>query len=265
MNWIIPITDEVIISQNEQKNIIEQLIETVNNSSAVALVENVSQALDSATQIIRDTTDDIVALKESFLDPITQLNNSIFNLSNAIQRGINLTLTDTLIDIQSLAGQIQQLLQTPGLVVTSLENQLNAYDNFINGNTELTPEEVSIEGKNQAQTQEISMLSALSGICLATINAEITTRSQAINAIDNITELFDTITNTLDSSQEAFENEDIDKQYFSQSSSYQDCARLVSATLEFLNNKLFELKIEKRFTLEKPRVPLDVTITEYGD
>lgn len=109
------------------------------------------------------------------------------------------------------------------------------------------------------------MVSGMGGICLSVIYAQITTRAQAIAAINEIQELFGIVTTTLDESQTNFENQDIDKQYFSQSENYSNLARLVSATLEFLNSKLFELKIEKRFTLDKPKIPEIVTIEEYKD
>ena len=264
LNWIIPIHDRTITSALEQRNIIQRLTDAINNSAAVAFINNVSQTLDSATQAIRDVTDDIVALRESILSPIAKLNNSIFNLSNAIQRGINLTIADTLIDVESLSGQIQQLIQTPGLIQTSIESQVNAYSDFINGNTGLSPTDSSVESKNIVQTQEVSSLGALGGICLAISNSEIQTRSQAVQAAESLILLFDTITNNLDNTQEIFENNDIDLQYFSQSESYQDAAKLVSATLKYLIDILFKLKIEKKFTLDKMKFTPGLVIEEYG-
>jgi len=107
---------------------------------------------------------------------------------------------------------------------------------------------------------------SMSLITVATIsaNSEFETRAQVVDAIDKIVSLVDSVTSTLDMQQEYFENLDIDNQYFSMLQSYYKIMALMSQALKLLVATSFNLKTEKRFTLDRDRSPIEITITEYG-
>lgn len=57
---------------------------------------------------------------------------------------------------------------------------------------------------------------------------------------------------------------DIDKQFYSLSNSYTNLNNTFSLTMQYLISQFFNLKTEKRFTIKKPRSPIEITCTEYG-
>jgi len=265
INWIEPLPDSEVVSTASQGNLIEQASEAVNNSSAVAFANNVTQTIESATQALRDVTEDITNLRDAFLDPIAKLNNAIYNLGLQIQRSINDTISETIIDVESLSGQYQQLFLTPATVETDINTKISAYENVINAGNNLTPETATVENKNIAASQECFLLAALCALCISVLNSTIKTRSEAIQTADTITDLFSQVTEELDKSQTLYKDEAIDSQYFSQSESYSDVSQLVSLTLKYLTSLLFNLQIEKKFILDKNKTPIQVVIEEYGE
>ena len=77
-------------------------------------------------------------------------------------------------------------------------------------------------------------------------------------------EHFDEITARLDAVQDDFKDSPIETQYFSQSSSYASAAKMIGNTVRFLLIQAYDLAIEKRFTLDVPKAPIQIVIEEYG-
>ncbi len=92
----------------------------------------------------------------------------------------------------------------------------------------------------------------------------LTSRAQTLEAVDFAAETLQTLTDGLDVAQEQFENLRLDQQYFSQSATFSQSARITALATRYLLETTFNLTIEKRFTLDRERAPIEITITEYG-
>jgi len=65
-------------------------------------------------------------------------------------------------------------------------------------------------------------------------------------------------------SQELFEDQDIENQHFSQEQSHNETMLLTRQAVDFLLQSSFNLKVERRFKLDRPRAPVEIAIIEYG-
>jgi len=90
------------------------------------------------------------------------------------------------------------------------------------------------------------------------------TRAQAVELAARIADSFSTLVEGLEAVQSNFSGLDIDKQYFSQRQTYTQAARLIALVIRFLLLSSFDLAVERRVTLARPRSPVEITVAEYG-
>jgi hypothetical protein len=76
--------------------------------------------------------------------------------------------------------------------------------------------------------------------------------------------MFTAIIAGLDTVQTATAGNKASGQYFSNGLSYGDLARLVAMGIAYLMRLIFDLKVAKRFTLDRPRHPGEIVISEYA-
>lgn len=92
----------------------------------------------------------------------------------------------------------------------------------------------------------------------------IPTRALAVETAIRIADSYAAFVAALDTAQERFESLDIDLQYFSQRQTYAQSAKLIALVIQFLLLSAFDLSVERRITLTRPRSPIEITVTEYG-
>ena len=263
--WIEPISDQVIGSVQELAARIQEQQIALNTQSAAQFQDNVVQDTAAERLAVKNISEESLSAFDQTLQNLAELDAEINAEVAAIKQQINDTIIQPVIDIGSLAGSVQALVELPGLVVGDFFSRLESYSSFATGLFNLSPDTTDTVGKNEVSTQE-SFLSAIIGmIGILAITADFQTRPEAIQAVQDINNLFSSITEQLDASQSAFSENDIDLQYFSQSQSFSDAALLIAYTSAYLLEASIDLRIEKRFILEKPRAPIEITITEYGD
>lgn len=262
--WIEPIEDTTLRSTAQIGSEVEQQGEVTNSQVQSQYEENLS--LDSASEQIANEQTINTAIIESdneFGDIISQSDEISAEIAS-ITTGIYDSLNQAAIDSLSLAGQTQQLIQLPGLATNNIQSRVTAYGNYITTMLTGAPETARPEDKNIAIATEMITSAALVGMANSIISGTLETRAEAIELIETIAGIFNDIVNGLDAVQENFETLSIDKQYFSNSQSYTELARLVGLVVYYLLRSSLDLKIEKRFTLEKDRNPIEITVTEYG-
>jgi len=179
-----------------------------------------------------------------------------------------------------LASQIQQLTQLPGLVTADIASRLNRYGDLIDeliktlpGNENGPPDSFKDDSMvNSIATTEIALVSCVNAmtqiVSTSPINADeggLQTRKQAIETALGVKLKFSDLTAALDNSQGQLEDKRIGDQYFAQNKTYQLSKEGLTLTTNYLLSFSFDLKIERRFTLQKDRAPIEITITEYND
>lgn len=249
--WIEPNSDIISVSITEQ---------TAAVKGAVIVLQDQAAGQFNAVA----DTNAITRLKNSVNVAVTTINNTLAGAAalsadisasvSSVQRGIVSALTASTLDTLSLAGQIQTLIDLPGQAVDDVLTRYDYYNTLIENTINSNIADVAVK--------ELVLIGCLSSLGTTIAEAEFDNREKSLVFVDNLRDVFDTITNALDESQISA---DIEKQYFSQSQSYNDAAQMVSIAVNLLLRRSFDLSAVKRITLGRPRVPWEIAITEGVD
>jgi len=256
------------------------------NASAVdQFVEGLNDATEALRTGIDTFTNGIANLTDAVMEPLFASVDAVNDAMLAINNGIQDTLNATVLQVRSLAGQIQNLTQTPLLADNDINSRLDYYDDLDEEFFDALPSQANDRRRNDSIISELALLSntvarakiASSGITAAlagrpsvgtvfevTTEAPIQTRPQAVEAAQRIADAFDTLLLNMETTQELFEERAVDLQYFSQPQTFSQAAQLVAKTVEFLLISSFDLAIERTIVLDRPRSPVDITVQEYG-
>lgn len=263
LEWIVPANvlivlsaEEIVAAVNAQAvntnlSFLDQLSQLKQNTFAA--IEAAKNAIDAATNII-----------DSVLGPISATITELNDAFNGIVSSINNLLDSALIDPFALLGQITNLVQLPLLALNDFQSRIDSYRDVADQVFNLAPSGTTDADFNTTLINELVLGSVLVASAQISATSEFTTRSQVIDAAEQTTQLLLDTVNNLDTQQANFDSVDIDNQYFSQSSAYNDILFLTALSQKNLLLSIFDLKVEKRFTLKKKRSPLEITVTEKG-
>jgi hypothetical protein len=220
---------------------------------AFAKIQAAKNAIDSVTNAINSVLGPIAAT-------VTEINDAFNQVTRSIQQALDAAILQPL----TIARQIQQLAQLPGLVSNDFQARFESYKELAADVFGLSEDGTSEADFNKTLVFECTIGSILVASTQIAADSEFQTRPQVINAIEETTSLFESSVAALDAIQAQYADKDIDLQYFSQSQSYTDIWVLNALANKALLESSFDLKIEKRFTLDRNRSPLEITVTEYG-
>ena len=260
-----PLEEQAQASAAEIANQIEQKLAELNAAAAAQLAARADQSTASRIQAIKNAAQSYADAIQNGLSKISALSTDIANITNAVQRATTSNLLNPTVALNSLATQLQIAAQTPALATSNVQERVKAYTDLsgiLSGNN---PSDPTPEGKNTLEVKEIAVVAVLATLPRIVSTGEVQTKSEAIALAELIARLLDDVTNDLDSGQELFENNLLENQYFSQLEIYGDLILLLSLGIEYLLRSIFDLKTEKRFEIDTPRTPADITIQEYGE
>ena len=261
--WIEPNQNTEGISTAQLSQKVNNGINNINQSSFDQFIDITKQDKVSQTSAIETQTKIISAISDTSLSSLTETSAEISAQVKSIQRGILDTISQPLIETSDLAGQIQNLVQLPNIVTTDALSRVSSYSVLIGSLILTLPEKPDQDSINTIAVNELVLISILGSLAQIGTTSDLTIRTESIGLIESIFNQFEIITNYLDSAQELFENNDIDIQYFSQSQSFSDSLTTIMDSAQFLLQKSFDLKIEKRFLLQHDEAPIITTINEY--
>ena len=263
--WIEPASDAVLQTVPQLAGAITAQSLNVDESGSDQFASNIQTATAAEGIATEAAVNETVITVRSTLGPIFEGSAEITAQMEAIQRGIQATLDDAILSPIALAGQIQALIQLPLLAIRDIGARLAAYGNLIAGLANLSPEAPNTEGENTVAVQELAYTAAITAVAQVAASGTLDTRPEAIEAAEDIFALFKQVTDELDLTQELFGENPIDAQYFSQSQSFTNLSLLVAQAIAFFLTASYDLKVEKRFTLDIPKAPIMITIEEYGE
>jgi prophage DNA circulation protein len=255
---------------------------TMFTTDWIATTQNANEPVLSLNEAVREQIDEVLSqsavqlaatVKLDTPDALTQFRNAIrqvtamvtrINQTTSVYRGITATLDDAAIDVLSLAGQIQALIYAPS-EFTDLATRFTFYADLLGRSIGLAPDSATVGGANSAAMHDLVATTCLTALVQTVADGDMTTREEALNYIDNLTTEFNDATADLDASQELFAGSDIERQYFSQSQSYNDTALLMAQAAALLLRRSFDLAVAKRITLDRHRAPVEIAITENID
>jgi hypothetical protein len=283
--WIEPIDPAKLLTAAELQGLIDGLSDDLDASAIEQFVDAVNDASETLQAGINQAVQGVQNVSDFIFSPLTSIVDSVDNTFNTIQNGITDTLNATVLQAVSLGGQIQQLIQTPLLVTNDIQSRNETYLNFTEEIIGDLPTTGGANNKNLSIVNELALMSTTTsmakissgGIAAATAGAPVATgiqnvttvtpivsRAQAVDLASQISDFFDDVTNSLDNVQALYDTAPIENQYFSQSKSYSKAALLMAYTQKLLLLSTFDLKVEKRFILDRNRSPIEIALSEYG-
>lgn len=263
--WIEPTIAAGSVSTSQLASDVGASISGLNTSAAGQFGDIVKQIKPVDSAAIENTVKKVVTAVNNSLGGIFQASSEINAQVLSIQRGINSTITETVIDTLSLAGQVITLIQLPALVTTNASARVSAYADLIAYTIGIDSSgPTTQEGINITAVKELSLMASVGALAETSISSDLLIRSESIGLIESISGLFADVTDALDVDQDLYTDNPIDIQYFSQSESFSDALEAVTDSARFLLEKTFDLAIEKRIMLTRDSAPIAVTINEYG-
>lgn len=271
--WIEPIDETTLQTAAELAGLVGNQYYDLNASAADQFVKNIRSQTLSDIFSIQQAVNKVTNAVNKVLGPIAEINDTIFASQLAIQRGIQETFTATIFEPLSLVGQMQNLIQNPARAIRDIKSRLSAYGSMAAELFGLTPDSASITSKNVTAVQELSLsaiLSANAGIVVSgpqqpdtPVTGGLLSRAQTVEFALDLKDRFIEIADVLDESQKLFEDSDLDDQYFSQSESFNTALQLTVTAQQYLLLSAYDLSVERRFTLPKPKTPLQIVGEEY--
>lgn len=271
--WIEPIDETSLQTAAELAGLVGNRFNDLNIGAADQFVKNIRSQTTSEIFSIQQAVKRVTNAVDTVLGPIAATNDAIFSAQLSIQRGIQETFDAAIFEPLSLVGQMQNLIQNPARALQDIKSRLSAYKDLASELFGLTPTQPTVHGKNTTSVQELSLSAILASNAEIVVTGPqkpevpvagaIQSRSQAIEFALDLRDRFIGITDVLDESQILFEDNDIDFQYFSQTETFNTAAQLTSIGQQYLLTAAYDLSVERRFTLIKPKTPLQIVGEEY--
>jgi prophage DNA circulation protein len=261
--WVEPLNQEALKSAKQYESELDELVDTLNNDAAESFSQ-VDQSSFSLVGAIRAVVSKIKNFSGDVLGPIASSVDDITSTMLAVQDAINDTLNATVLQTLALAGQIQQLQQLPSAIVDSLANKLDTFEKLAEHQFGLLPSGKDRAARNQAQSVEMSLNALTGAVALCAMTGTMFSRRQAIEAAARIQTFHSRVSQALDSVQNNFAASPLEDQYYAQTQTRGTASLLIATTLKYLYSVAFNLKTERRITLDRPRVPIEIAATEYG-
>jgi prophage DNA circulation protein len=265
--WLEPYDPELLPSAPQVAGLIDRISDAIGLTAAQQFADRVNQASETLRDAVKKSTAALGKVTDRILGPLATLTDATDTAFNALQTGIQDTLNETVLPVASLGNQIIDLVETPYLASSDINARLSYYDDLIDGFFEDMPSESaapSAKNINSVAVYEVGLSSIVTTQALISTTGGLDTRAQAVKTANRIIDNFTRITDRLDLVQANYADSDIDQQYFSQTATYAELARCVALAARYLLIASFDLRVERKFTLDRPRCPLEITITEYG-
>lgn len=263
--WIEPLGADSQTSSAQLASQVNQDAIAANLNATIQAGVNANLEKFSGIIAFQQGINNVVDAASSALDTIKNISSEISAQFDAITRAIEDTLDIIPPEVLIVAGQIQQLIQLPVLAVDNIQSRLDAFQTLTNTLFPFLPTSATTDDINTVAALEVGLSASIVAACQSAVSGELTNRSQAVEFAVLIQDLLADVTENLDNVQEAFSDNDVDLQYFSNSQDYNNLKIIVARTLQYLIDSLVSLKIEKTFILDRPRSPVEITVTEYGD
>jgi hypothetical protein len=284
--WIEPIDPLTLKTTREMRGIIDAKVVDLNNAAADQFEANAASNTLDLIGAIGSTVEAIVDLSNRVLDPLFGPIDELYATEYAISDGIRDVYNATVLRARNLVGLVQQLIELPVASNDMLEERLSKFTDLSTEVMALMPDGLNPTVRATATDEEkrnaiavieaalMASLAASAGVVSTTSITPVSldpnkigglrSRSQAVKAALDLAALHNSIVTALENAQAAFNTKPIDKQYFSALNVYTQATLLVGLCIEHLLKSALDLSIERRFTLDRPRAPIEITVTEYG-
>lgn len=197
----------------------------------------------------------------SALQSIVDAQDAVRKQFDAIYDSITAGI-DTLISAPlTLASQTVIFLQAPGRALVSIRARLDAYKNLASsiftGEDAIKVPGLNSEAINTFHNDDLFVSTIITGTIVSVVNNEFQTKTEALNAAQEILELEASVTAWRDANLQSLSLIDT-------GSAYQQLQEAVALTVGFLVDISFSLKQERSLVLTRDRTVIDVVAEFYG-
>lgn len=212
---------------------------------------------------IRKTLRQVSATLQSVADSVESVNREFRDLQSLVNFGLDVLVGQPLL----LAQQIANLITAPARALAGIRSRLDAYRNLLNqllGNSRSSSADRAlsanqrIKAQNDFRVADLSASSAVAGSVLSVLENEFTTKTEAIEAANEIAEQLDTLSQWREQRFEELELIDTGE-------SYQALQRAVALATGLLVEVSFSLVPERSIVLDRPRTIIDLAAELYGE
>jgi prophage DNA circulation protein len=263
-NWIESTDQSSPGSAPEAAALANSQIHRVNAVAGQQFARVVSTRLPSELTALRAAVSSVVTQVSRFIGEISKAVAEIEAAVTSIKQGIDEVLNAAFVEPLMLAGQIQQLIQLPSQIAMSVGSKIDTYGKIAAAIFNVVPAAPTAAGRNVAAVADLTYTAIFGALTGVGISGEYISRAAAVQTAEYLSNQFIDVTNHLDEIQEMYSENLITTQYFSQSESFSVSSRMMYLTIAYLLSLSFNLPVEKRITLTRPRAPIEITITEYG-
>lgn len=265
--WLEPAILDSPVSVDEVSRLsLTQILTTI--ASAVTQLQQARADLYSAVQAGANLVRQASNITSIVMREIAATNAIIQDAWNSARSVFDDKVTSYVANFDNPAETGEALIDyitIPAGASDEYSTRIAIYSDLIDEFDSLTPPSNTPEDFNQSLFYELSIISAMIATAQIVLSSNYSTRTEIISAMDGMTELYNDAINKIESVQAQFDGVAIDLQYFSQTQTFTDIQALFGLVMRFLITQFFNLSIEKRFTLDRDRSPLEITITEYND
>lgn len=271
--WIEPMDSKFTLSMSQIAAEIDEQIAEALDDGLNDFEDDIDDEEPGLLDQIRKTISDVVTKVHEVLDPISKTLSDVYAQCTAVYTSINSAIRSVTMSITSMGKLVQNLIMFPIEATNSTLHTIESCSGMIAKMVSFTPGSSSLRNKrtikagiNTLAIQQLVMTASVCAMSRAIVSAtDITNRDDALFFIDTLDEQFNLVVSTLDAGQALYASSPIGSRYFTMSKSYDSLTILMMLTKRLLLQRLFDLSVAKRFTLQTARCPVEIAITENVD
>ena len=265
--WLEPANQQRLISAAELSgSILSQVLNTIEDAQAIlqqlrsdlyadiqALVNGINSAAGAFDKILGALTSTSAIVQDAYNEARTALTSALdnFGIGNSDPDDISTATADMAI--------------APTEANEDFPSRYSTYNDLSTDLYTYIPDGVTSEDFNKCLAQEYTTTLSLIAVAQIVATSDFASRSEVISAMENIQAIFDNTVEAIETAQDNFSDLDIDEQYFSQTKTYTSLVNLYTLCYQYLLTQFYNLAVEKVIVLDRPRSPLEITVTEYGE
>jgi len=237
---------------NEKSDIRNSIIDSNNNASDQ--YENDLNIESESENIILQN--DLIEKKNFLTDTLSflvQLNSDIENAMTTVSDSLDGSILDLLIDPGGIASQLLILINTPSNIVTSADAYIEGYTSVISNYIEST-----VDSVNKYHNALLFISGCVGALSLSMLNAEFSNRPQAIDALEQIEDIYDDVLTFIDEKIIELEVPDTGE-------IYSDMNNIFSKIVGYLVRLSFDLPKKIYLTLTQDRQIIELVAELYGN
>ena len=263
--WVEPASDDGSMAIPDPASEVEAAVKILNEATirdiAAIMQDTVSQG-KSAADAIKKSMNNFKSVVKNTNAKITAIQNKINNLTNEVY-----------LDIASIAGGVIELFQMPDLVTSSISSKISMFNNLgrqIAGNlfsslgNSFSFNSNAVSVINSALTGQLFLNTITAVMGMSIVSGTVETRREALSLLNGYRQFNSDAQIALDKAASLTANNRMENQYVPRANSGEAIASLNTAVTRYLLNTIFDLKIEKRYMLDRPRSPLEIVITDLS-